>query len=274
MDKGYANSRLLISATELITQVSEHCIVDTRPVHQYMAGHIPNAISLDLFSISLTDTREQPFQAFMSMIGILFARRGVDLNRSIIFYEDVSGMCAARGFWFCEYLGHRKTQVLDGGIQSWLQAGVVIDINPVVPPHLSGLPISPQSDTHTNVEEILGQLDEPDFVVLDTRSADEHYARVARADRAGAIPGSIHIEWTENLNPDGTFKPAHQLQKMYNQVGVTSDKRITCYCQGGYRSAHSYLALRLLGYPRVSNYIGSWKEWGDRHDLPIEIRTD
>ena len=274
MDKGYANRKLLISATELITQVSEYCIVDTRPVHQYMAGHISNAVPLDLFSISLTDTREQPFKAFISMIGILFARRGVDLNRSIVFYEDVSGMCAARGFWFCEYLGHSKTQVLDGGIQSWSQAGGVVDTNPVVPPNLSGLPISPQPNTHINVEEILGQLDEPDFVVLDTRSADEHYARVARADRAGAIPGSIHIEWTENLNPDGTFKSASQLQKMYHQAGVTADKRVACYCQGGYRSAHSYLALRLLGYPRVSNYIGSWKEWGDRHDLPIEIRTD
>jgi len=274
LDKGYANSRLLISATELITQVSEHCIVDTRSVHQYMAGHIPNAIPLDLFSISLTDTSEQSFKAFMSMIGILFARRGVDLNRSIVFYEDVSGMRAARGFWFCEYLGHKKTRVLDGGVRSWLQAGGAIDTDPVVPPDLSVLPISPQPDTHMNAEEILNQLDAPDFVILDTRSADEHYARVARAARAGTIPGSVHLEWIENLNPDGTFKPAYQLQTMYNQAGVTPDKGVACYCQGGYRSAHSYLALRLLGYPRVSNYIGSWKEWGDRHDLPIEIRTD
>ena len=274
MNKEYTNGKLLISATELITQASEHCIVDTRPVHQYMAGHIPNSVPLDLFSISLTDTREQSFKAFMSMIGILFARRGVDLNRSIVFYEDVSGMCAARGLWFCEYLGHSKTQVLDGGIQSWLQAGGVIDTNPVVPPNLTGLPISPQPNTHINVEEISGQLDDPNLVVLDTRSADEHYARVARAARAGAIPGSIHIEWIENLNRDGTFKSASQLQKMYTQAGVTADKRVVCYCQGGYRSAHSYLALRLLGYPRVSNYIGSWKEWGDRHDLPIEIKID
>ena len=100
MDKEYANRQLLISATELITQVSEHCIVDTRPVHQYMAGHIPNAISLDLFSISLTDTREQPFQAFMSMIGILFARRGVDLNRSIIFMKMFLECVRHEGFGF------------------------------------------------------------------------------------------------------------------------------------------------------------------------------
>jgi thiosulfate/3-mercaptopyruvate sulfurtransferase len=81
----------------------------------------------------------------------------------------------------------------------------------------------------------------------------------------------VHIEWTRNLAPTGEFKPAAELRKMYEEAGVTPDREVITYCQGGYRAAHSYLALRLLGYPNVRNYVGSWKEWGDRTDLPIEV---
>jgi thiosulfate/3-mercaptopyruvate sulfurtransferase len=91
-----------------------------------------------------------------------------------------------------------------------------------------------------------------------------------RAARGGAIPGAVHLEWTRNLDKDGAFKPAAELRDMYERAGVTPDREVVTYCQGGYRAAHSYLALRLIGYPRVRNYIGSWKEWGDRLDLPVE----
>jgi thiosulfate/3-mercaptopyruvate sulfurtransferase len=92
-----------------------------------------------------------------------------------------------------------------------------------------------------------------------------------RARRGGAVPGAAHVEWTQNLAGSGEFKPAEELKKMYADAGVTPDREIITYCQGGYRAANSYLALRLLGYPRVRMYIGSWKEWGDREDLPVEL---
>jgi thiosulfate/3-mercaptopyruvate sulfurtransferase len=80
----------------------------------------------------------------------------------------------------------------------------------------------------------------------------------------------VHLEWTNNLSPDGTYKSATELKAMYEALGVTPDREVVTYCQGGYRAAHTYLALRLAGFPRVRNYTGSWKEWGDREDLPIE----
>jgi 3-mercaptopyruvate sulfurtransferase SseA len=121
--------------------------------------------------------------------------------------------------------------------------------------------------------DVRDRLGRADVVLLDTRSDGEYCGTVVRANRGGAIPGAVHLEWTRNLGPDGAFKPADELRAMYEQAGVTPDKEVVTYCQGGYRAAHAYLALRLIGYPRVRNYIGSWKEWGDREELPIEVPT-
>ena len=88
-------------------------------------------------------------------------------------------------------------------------------------------------------------------MILDTRSDAEYQGTFVRAKRGGAVPGAVHIEWTRNLSPSGEFKPAPELKQMYEDAGVTPDREVITYCQGGYRAAHSYIALRLLGYPRV-----------------------
>ena len=124
-DKGYTNPQLLISAEELMNRLDDGsiCLVDVRPTHEYVEGHIPGAIHLDLFAISLSDTSEQVFDAFMWTIAYLFKDRGIDPTKTIVWYENESGVKAARGFWFCEYLGHEDVRVLDGGLGAWSAAG-------------------------------------------------------------------------------------------------------------------------------------------------------
>jgi thiosulfate/3-mercaptopyruvate sulfurtransferase len=107
-------------------------------------------------------------------------------------------------------------------------------------------------------------------VIIDTRSDDEYTGNLVRAARGGRIPGAIHLEWTQNLDANGFFKTAEELKAMYDAHQIPPGKEAIPYCQGGYRAAHTYLALRLIGYPRVRNYLGSWGEWGNRTDLPIE----
>lgn len=245
------------------------CLIDARPAEQFAQGHIPGSVHFDLFGLSLIDTSPAPLNAFMSMISHLLEMRGVDLDKEVVFYEENSGMRAARGLWFLEYFGHKNVQVLDGGSQAWREAGYPITTD-AISPKASHFKTQERRELLATADDVLQSLNTRHICILDTRSDDEYMGRNIRAARGGAIPGAVHLEWTNNLDATGKFKPAAELRQMYLDLGVTPEKEVIPYCQGGYRSAHAYLALRLIGFPKVRNYLGSWREWGDRLDLPIE----
>jgi len=272
MEKQYTRDTLLITADELQKRLgaANLCIIDTRPAEDYAKGHIPGATHFDLFGLSLADTTDAPLKAFMFMIHHVLELRGVSETKEVIFYEDNSGMRAARGVWFLEYYGHANVKMLDGGMQAWKAVGAPVTSEGAAPKAAS-FKTAERRDVLATADDVLRALEKKDTIILDTRSEGEHFGTMVRAARGGAIPHSIHIEWTDNLAATGKFKSNEDLKAMYTQAGITPDKEIYSYCQGGYRAAHSYIALRLLGYPKVRNYIGSWKEWGDRTDLPLEI---
>ncbi len=229
-DKGYVNPGLLMTPEALQARLGDPglCIVDARPTHEYAAGHIPGALHLDLFGISLNRTGPEALEAFTWMLSYLLGDRGIGSDKTIVFYEKESGSRAGRGFWICEYLGHGDVHVLDGGLTMWTAAGYPVTTT-CPEPESTKFEAKAVPERHMGAEEIQASLGSEGFVVLDVRSDDEYYARKVRAARGGAIPGAVHIEYVHNLDEKGAFKPANALREMYERAGVTPEQTIACY---------------------------------------------
>lgn len=276
--QSFAHPELLVGPSVLAERLRDDelagreppLLLDTRPAEAFAAGHISGAVHIDLWGVSLIDTDPAPLRAFLWMIHHVLAQRGVREDRPVVLVDQVSGLRAARAFWFLEFFGHRQVSVLDGGVDAWVRAG--LPLSTLTEPAVAA---AWSEEHHPDIlatwRDVAERVEWPGTVLLDTRSVEEYTGQLVRARRGGTIPGSVHVEWTHNLAPDGTFLPPAELQALYHTVGVTPDHEVVTYCQGAYRAAHSYLALRLLGYPRVRVYLGSWKEWGDRDDTPVEV---
>ncbi len=248
-------------------------IVDTRPAEPFASGRIPGARHFDPYFVNCDDTSEAPLASFTRMWANLLGWRGVRSSDTIVFYGDFTDMCAARCFWFAEYLGHKDVHVLDGGIRAWTRAGLPLESSSQPPKPVKFAFTAEPSRVATRAS-VLAAIEDGECVVLDNRSAAEFSGDDRRAKYGGAIPGARHCDW-ENLydHQSGAMKPVDALRHVFEDRGATPHKDITVYCNTGYRSAHAYLALRLLDYPRVRNYVGSWQEWGNRDDLPIARQT-
>ena len=244
-------------------------IIDTLPAEMFAKGRIPGARHFDLYFVNTDDTDPAPLAAFTRMWANLLGWRGVRSSDTIVFIGAFTDMCAARGFWFAEYLGNADVHVLDGGMAAWSAAGLAIESASDTPKSVK-FAIDPVADSVATYSSILDALDDPDCVIVDNRSREEFVGTDRRARHGGAIPGAKHRDWEELYDHDsGCMKSADELRALFVPLGATPDKDITLYCNTGYRSAHAYLALRLLDYPRVRNYAGSWQEWGNRDGLPI-----
>jgi thiosulfate/3-mercaptopyruvate sulfurtransferase len=268
-------SRLLWTPQDLADRMRtdrELLVLDTRFAEQYAMGHAPGATACDVWAISSHDSRPDPAAAFLYTLQHFLEVRGVTLDRPVCWYSDFTDLKAARGFWILEYFGHDDVHVLDGGFKAWAAASFPV-WRDAVPPVAAVLTPRPRRERLATVEDIRERLGLADTALVDTRSDEEFLGTLVRAARPGTIPGSVHLEWLKSVDADGRLLGEAQLRAQFERLGVTPDREAIAYCQGGYRGAHTYLALRHLGYPRVRNYLGAWKEWSDRTDLPMEDAT-
>jgi len=226
LEKGYANPDLVWSPQELAARLrdSNLRIIDVRTTPTLVKeGWIPGAIHFDLYGINLNDTAPQPRAAFMWMMEHLFESRGVNLDTPVVFYEGVSGMRAARGFWLLEYLGHRDVHLLDGGFNAWKRAELPIS-HEMQAPRGTTFQSSPRPEMHWSADDLYAHLRDADLAIIDTRTDDEYLGKNVRAARGGTIPGAIHLEWVNNLDANGAFKTGAELRAMYEACGITPDK--------------------------------------------------
>ncbi|HEX4210469.1 MAG TPA: rhodanese-like domain-containing protein, partial [Candidatus Binataceae bacterium] len=213
------------------------------------------------------DTNEAAMREFRGQLEWIFSALGISRDETAVFYENDSGMRATRGAWALAYKGHPDVRILDGGLKQSAALPLVTSVTPFAPSNFKGDPHENAIATHSYIREKIGA---PRVQIFDVRTDEEYYGERVRARHAGAIPGAAHRDWVHNLGSDGRFKSAAQLRAEFDALGLRPENEIVPYCQGGYRSANAYFALRLAGYSRVRNYLGSWGEWGNHDDLPID----
>ena len=239
-------------------------IIDARSYKDYSKAHIPGAVSLDLFSFHWADTSEKGIESFGEHMRKILSYAGVDENKKIIFYDDVTGMLASRGVWMCLYFSHPDVQMLDGGISKWHREKL-----PTVSDSTIYKPSNLTTPLNTSIiigfEELNASIGK--VTIIDARSPEEFDGTTPRAARGGHIPTAKNIDWNENLDNSGKLKSDNDLESLYT---MDKESQIVTYCQGAYRAANSYLSLKKIGFKNVKVYLGSWGEWGNDLNLPVE----
>jgi thiosulfate/3-mercaptopyruvate sulfurtransferase len=276
-ENGYAKP-VLVTTDWLTEHLNDGNVVvaevDENP-DLYEEGHVPGAIKLhwrdDLQDPLKRDLVEK--EAFERLMG----ERGISNDATLVLYGDKNNWFAAYAYWYLKIYGHEDVRILDGGRQKWIdESRELTTESPNVSP-TSYAARERDERIRARRDAVLSSLGRD--ALVDVRSPQEYAGDLVAppgyeqegAQRAGHIPTAASIPWATAVRDDGTFKPADELRELYTGKGVTPDRPVTAYCRIGERSAHTWFVLReLLGYEDVKNYDGSWTEWGNLVDVPIE----
>jgi thiosulfate/3-mercaptopyruvate sulfurtransferase len=275
----YANPDVLVS-TDWVSQhkndpkvVIAEVDVDTKA---YDEGHIPGAIGWN-WQTQLCDTVQRDIISKADLEKLL-SQSGIGNDTTIILYGDNNNWFAAWALWQLKMYGHNDVRIMNGGRKKWLAESREL-AKDVPSPKPAKYKVSGFNGSfRTFLPEMREALNMKNYVMVDVRSPDEFTGKILSppglpetCQRGGHIPGAKNIPWAQACDEDGTFKSADELKTLYASKGITSDKNVIAYCRIGERSSHTWFVLKyLLGYPNVSNYDGSWTEWGNLVGAPVE----
>lgn len=243
----------------------------------YETGHIPGAVKVDWFTTLQHPVRrdflsKEEFERLCSELGIA-------KDTLVVFYGDKSNWFATYAFWLFRYYGHENLRIMNGGRAKWTQEKRSLTKEVPAYPMTTYRAKDPDAKVRAFRGEVFSHV-ESKRPLVDVRSPKEYSGELLHmpnypqegATRGGHIPGAVNIPWSQAVNEaDSTFKSADDLRDLYETHGVKPGEEIIAYCRIGERSSHTWFVLTyLLGYGNVKNYDGSWTEWGNLVNAPIE----
>jgi thiosulfate/3-mercaptopyruvate sulfurtransferase len=247
--------------------------VDTKA---YEEGHIPGAVGWS-WQTQLCDTVRREI---LSKAGFetLMADSGIDNATTVLLYGDNNNWFAAWALWQLKIYGHEEVALINGGRKKWIEEGRALTKEVPRVPRAAYRAKDPDLSIRSFLPDVQQAVAQKTVELVDVRSPQEFTGELLSppglpetCQRGGHIPGAKNITWSKACNEDGTFKSRDDLAKLYRDAGITGTKPIIAYCRIGERSSHSWFVLKyLLGFQNVTNYDGSWTEWGNLVGAPVE----
>jgi thiosulfate/3-mercaptopyruvate sulfurtransferase len=271
----YVNAEALVDTDWVLEHLDDEnvkLIEISTNADDYAAGHLPGALHIHgVEELTNPDDVTRGQILAQDALSELLSRNGVSQDDTLVFHDRSNNLWASRAYWALKYYQHDDVRLYNGGVTRWLADGQELSTDAVAVEPSEYVAGEADAALRTTTEYVVEKLEDDNALLCDTRSPDEFAGTDVRAARGGHVPGAINVEWVHAVNADGTFKDAESLYELYTKAGFTPDKEIITYCQTGVRGAHTWFVLsELLGYPDVRNYDGSWEEYGNQEDTPIQ----
>lgn len=241
----------------------------------YSEAHIPGSVFIDWTKDIVDPDGEVKAQiASPDSFAATMESRGISNDTHVVVADETGGHIATRLWWALKYMGQEQVSVLEGGYASWKAAdGPLTDEKTEVD---TGVTFKPQVRPELRVEwsDVLAFIDQPGTQIVDARDAGMFDGTIQRGSRGGHIPGAINLSANSMMNDDGTWKSDDDLRSLAKDAGLDLEQPIVAYCNGGVTATQAMFGLQRAGAKYVANYDGSWNEWGERDDLPVESNRD